>query len=92
MSAYRKAILAGLVALVGALAVAATDNHLTLAEWLVSAASSLTAVGGVYGIKNTPGDPEEGQASFGLLAMVAVITVGVFLGLTLHDWLHITHS
>jgi hypothetical protein len=34
---------------------------------------------------------DAGQASFGLLAMVAVITIGVFLGLTLHDWLHITH-
>jgi hypothetical protein len=39
-------------------------------------------------------DPPQdaGQASFGLLAMVAVITIGVFLGLTLHDWLHITHN
>lgn len=79
MSGYRKAVLAGLIALVGSLAVAATDNHISLAEWLVSAASSLTAVGGVYGISNSTPD-DSGQAELhGVIAMALAICLGLML-------------
>jgi hypothetical protein len=49
----RKAWLAGAIALVGSLAAGATDNALTLAEWLAAASAALVALGGVYSIKNT---------------------------------------
>lgn len=52
-SKSRKAWLAGAITLVGALAAGATDNSLTLAEWLTAASVALAALGGVYGVKNT---------------------------------------
>jgi hypothetical protein len=48
-----KALLAGAVALVGALATAAYDG-LTLAEWLTAGATGLAALAGVYRIPNRP--------------------------------------
>lgn len=51
-SESRKAWLAAAIALAGALAAGATDNSLTLAEWLTAASVALTALGGVYGIRN----------------------------------------
>lgn len=83
MSGYRKAILAGLIALVGSLAVAATDNHITLAEWFVSAAAGLGAVGGVYGIRNEPADDAQGGAvEPGSLALGIIL--GVLAALLVH--------
>lgn len=48
----RKAWLAGAIALFGALAAGATDNSLTLAEWLAAASAALVAVGSVYRVTN----------------------------------------
>lgn len=53
-----KAIIAGVVALTGSLAVAAVDNAITLGEALVGLAATATAVGAVYGVTNKPVDPD----------------------------------
>lgn len=52
-----KAILAALVAFVGALAAAAAQDGITLAEWLISAGAGLAALGGVYQLPNTTKKP-----------------------------------
>lgn len=58
MKAYRKAILAFLVAGVGSLATGAIDNQLTLAEWLAAAATAVGAAAAVYAIPNKPAGPQ----------------------------------
>lgn len=59
-----KAVIAGVVALTGSLAVAAVDNAITLGEALVALATTAAAVGAVYGVTNKPvddgGDPNGG--------------------------------
>lgn len=47
-----KALLAGAIAFVGAVAVGYTDEAITTAEWWASAAAGLTALGVVYGVPN----------------------------------------
>lgn len=48
----RKAVVAGLVAGTGSLAVAGVDNRITLGEALVALAAAIAAVGAVYRVKN----------------------------------------
>lgn len=47
-----KALLAALIAAVGVLVAAATDNSITLAEWLTAVSAALGALGAVYLIPN----------------------------------------
>lgn len=47
-----KAITATAVAVVGVVSSAATDGHITAAEWLVAVGAGLTALGAVFGIGN----------------------------------------
>lgn len=54
-----KAILAALIALVGALATAATDGGISLSEWLVAVGALLTSLGGVYLVPNSGGQLSE---------------------------------
>jgi len=51
-SESRKAWIAGAIALLGSLAVGATDNSLTLAEWVAAASATAVALGAVYGVRN----------------------------------------
>lgn len=53
-TAATKAVVGSLTALVGALATAASDGHITLAEWLIAAGAALVAAGGVFQIPNKP--------------------------------------
>lgn len=48
----RKAIVAAIVAGTGALATAAADNTITVAEWAWIAAATTAAAGAVYGVRN----------------------------------------
>lgn len=48
----RKAWLAAVTALVGALVVGAQDQVLTLVEYLTATSAALVALGGVYGVRN----------------------------------------
>lgn len=50
-----KAIVGGLTAVVGSLAVAASDGSISLAEWLIGASAGLAAVGAVWGVPNAGG-------------------------------------
>ena len=52
-----KALLAGAIAFVGAVAVGYTDEVITTAEWWASAASGLTAFGVVWGVPNRASNP-----------------------------------
>lgn len=47
-----KALTATGIAVAGVISSAATDGHITLAEWLVAAGAGLTALGAVFGIGN----------------------------------------
>lgn len=49
---YAKAILAGAIATVGAVAVGYADGTMVAAEWWSAAASGLVALGGVWGVPN----------------------------------------
>ncbi len=51
-TAATKAVLATATAVVGSLATAASDSHITLAEWLIAAGAGLAAAGVVYRIPN----------------------------------------
>lgn len=51
-SESRKAWIAALIALLGSLAVGATDNSLTLAEWIAAASATAVALSAVYGVSN----------------------------------------
>jgi hypothetical protein len=82
MSKYAKAILGGLIAFVGAVAVGYTDGAMTAAEWWTSAGAGIAALGGVFGIRNAPtageGDGEDGAVD--ALVLIAVATlIGVVL-------------
>jgi hypothetical protein len=48
----RKAWIAGAIALLGSLAVGATDNVITLAEWIAALSATVVALGAVYGVRN----------------------------------------
>lgn len=49
---YAKALVGFLTALVGALAVAAVDNSITLEEWLVAIGAGLGTLGFVWRVPN----------------------------------------
>lgn len=51
-----KALTAGVIAGLGALSVAITDEVITAPEWITIAISTLTALGGVWYVPNTPAD------------------------------------
>ena len=55
MPTYAKAITAGVISLLGSLAVAATDNSITLGEALTATSFAAAAFGAVYGIRNGEG-------------------------------------
>jgi hypothetical protein len=55
---YIKAIIATLVAALGALATALTDDVVTGSEWVTVALAAVVAAGGVYGIANRPKSPD----------------------------------
>lgn len=52
--AYRKAILSGVIAGLGALSAAFTDGAVTPSEIVAVSLATAIAVGGVYGISNAP--------------------------------------
>ncbi len=54
MKAIAKALLAAAIATVGALATAAVDGGISLAEGLSAAAAGLIALGAVWGVPNAP--------------------------------------
>jgi hypothetical protein len=54
MSRYAKAIVAALVAGLGALQVAQADNHVTSNEWVQVASAVVAALGLVWGVQNAP--------------------------------------
>ena len=56
MKTYAKAITGCVVAGLGSLANAATDNALTLGETLGAASVAAIAFAAVYGIRNTPNE------------------------------------
>lgn len=49
-----KAVFAGIIACLGALATAFADNGITPLEAITTALATVTAVGAVYGVTNTP--------------------------------------
>lgn len=51
---FLKAIIAALVAAAGSVGAAATDGHVSLAEWCVVIGATAVAFGGVYGVTNAP--------------------------------------
>lgn len=53
-STATKAVVGGIVAACGSLAVALADNGLTPAEVVIAIGATATAVGAVYGVTNTP--------------------------------------
>lgn len=57
MSRQRKAILGGLVALTGSLAVGLVDNALTIGEGATALAAGVAAYAAVYGVRNEPPPP-----------------------------------
>ncbi len=54
MSEYRKAIIGGAMAGLGALGTALADGHVTTAEWVVIAVAVVGAVAAVYRVPNGP--------------------------------------
>lgn len=52
LNVYAKAIIAGLVAGLGALQVASGDNVITTAEWIQVASATVAALGFVWGVPN----------------------------------------
>ncbi len=72
---YRKALVAGLVALLGALA-STVDAGLSLSEWLAALAIGAGAAGATFGVSNAgPDDREAGHGSADLLVAVLVVVV-----------------
>lgn len=55
MPANAKAITGAVISLLGSLAVAATDNAITLGEGIAAAFAAAVAFGAVYGIRNGEG-------------------------------------
>jgi hypothetical protein len=75
MSKYAKAILGGLIAFVGAVAVGYTDGAMTAAEWWTSAGAGLVALGGVFGVRNAPVADEDGATDTVVLIAVAALVL-----------------
>lgn len=71
---YAKAILAGLIALVGGIAVGYTDESLTKGEFWAAAAAGLVALGSVFQVPNAEAD-EDGLIDRGLLYFLAAIAL-----------------
>ena len=60
MDKYVKAIVAGILAGVGAVGVALADGHITAAEWVVAVGAVVTALGGVWAAPaNAPAQPPQ---------------------------------
>lgn len=81
---YAKAILAGLIALVGGIAVGYTDDTLTKGEFWAAAAAGFVALGGVFQVPNKQAG-EDGVSVIELciiltLAGVVALLFGVRLG------------
>lgn len=55
-----KAVYAGLVAFLGALGTAMTDDIVTGSEWVTIASATVVAVGAVYGVTSTDSKPASG--------------------------------
>lgn len=84
MTAYAKAILAGLVALVGGIAVGYADDTLTRGEFWTAASAGVAALAGVFGIRNGGARDEEGAASVLhiLLGVLVVLAILYLLGVS----------
>lgn len=54
LSPYHKAIVAFVLAAVGALAVAAVDNNIVLGEWMTALADAVVSGAAVFGVPNAP--------------------------------------
>lgn len=65
---YTKAFTAALLAGLGSLQVALVDNEVTTVEWITVAIATISALGLVYAVPNTPAKPEEVDAEAYLLA------------------------
>lgn len=72
---YAKAILAGLIALVGGIAVGYTDESLTKGEFWAAAAAGLVALGSVFQVPNAEAE-EDGAVGLEFI-------VGVLVGITI---------
>lgn len=68
---YTKAILAGLIAIVGGIAVGYTDDSLTRGEFWTALSAGLVALGGVFQVPNKDagegGGVEPGSLALGLV-------------------------
>lgn len=53
-SEYPKAVVGGVIAGIGVLYLALTDNVVTLQEWVAVAQAAITTFAGVWGIPNAP--------------------------------------
>lgn len=49
-----KAIVAGIITAAGSIGAAASDGHVTLTEICIAVGATAVAVGGVFGVSNTP--------------------------------------
>jgi hypothetical protein len=80
MSKYAKAILGGLIAFVGAVAVGYTDGAMSAAEWWTSAGAGLVALGGVFGVRNAPTNEDGAGDALVLIAVAALVlaTLAIF--------------
>lgn len=77
---YAKAILAGVIALVGGIAVGYADDTLTKGEFWAAAAAAAVALGGVFQIPNQDGDlGEDGTVAPGFLWFLAAVVLAVVL-------------
>ena len=73
---YLKAIVAGVVAFAGGMAVGYTDDTLTAAELWTTIGATATAVGAVWRIPNLPdvqGRHERGAVNVGLSGVIALL-------------------
>jgi hypothetical protein len=61
MKQYAKAIVAGTVTFCGTLGAALTDGHVSGTEWCVIIPATVTAVGAVFGVSNTPSQAAPGE-------------------------------
>lgn len=75
---YAKAILGALIAGLGALATALTDEKVTSGEWVAVAIAALTALGVVYAVPNQAVQRNErGATDLTTVAVVLVIIIAV---------------
>lgn len=74
---YAKAILAGVVALVGGIAVGYTDDSLTKGEFWAAASAAVVALASVFGV------PNQARAEDGNAEVTMLLLVGTFIGVVL---------